>query len=160
MAPTGFSCLCGAVYNLFLFCVLLQERLAVVLFLSLPLSQYNPTLLSLCREICFLAHHLHKTFSTFYSKTATAQWNSLSLSLSLSQPEPQHLPWLAVYAVGLYIAKALMETWMTNLKKINERGWHTRYDLFSVLSAIIVLFFHECAESVPWCHQSLRMCIK
>ena len=30
--------------------------------------QYNTTLLSLRREICLLAHHLHKTFSTFYSK--------------------------------------------------------------------------------------------
>ena len=35
--------------------------------------QYNTTLLSLCREICLLAHHLHKTFNTFYNKTLTIQ---------------------------------------------------------------------------------------
>ena len=35
---------------------------------------YNTTLfLSLCREICLLARHLHKTFNTFYSKTSTVQ---------------------------------------------------------------------------------------
>ena len=34
---------------------------------------YNTTSLSLCREICLLAHHLHKTFSTFYNKTSTIQ---------------------------------------------------------------------------------------
>ena len=31
------------------------------------------TLLSLCREICLLARHLHKTFNTFYNKTPTIQ---------------------------------------------------------------------------------------
>ena len=36
-------------------------------------TENNTTLLSLRREICLLAHHLHKTFSTFYSKTWTVQ---------------------------------------------------------------------------------------
>ena len=35
--------------------------------------QYNTTLLSLCREICFLARHLHKTFNTINNKTSTTQ---------------------------------------------------------------------------------------
>ena len=38
--------------------------------------QYNTTLLSLCREICLLARHLHKTFNTFNNKTSTTQWNT------------------------------------------------------------------------------------
>ena len=33
----------------------------------------NTNLLTLCREICLLAHHLHKTFNTFYNKTSTVQ---------------------------------------------------------------------------------------
>ena len=37
--------------------------------------QRNTTLLSLCREICLLARHLHKTFNTFNNKTTT-QWNT------------------------------------------------------------------------------------
>ena len=36
--------------------------------------QHNTTLLSLCREICLLARHLHKTFNTFNNKTT--QWNT------------------------------------------------------------------------------------
>ena len=31
--------------------------------------QYHTTLLSLCRQICRLARHLHKTFSTLYKKS-------------------------------------------------------------------------------------------
>ena len=38
--------------------------------------QYSTTLLSLCREICLLARHLHKTFNTFNNKTSTTQWNT------------------------------------------------------------------------------------
>ena len=38
-----------------------------------PNIKYNTTLLSLCREICLLARHLHKTLNTFYSKTSTIQ---------------------------------------------------------------------------------------
>ena len=30
--------------------------------------QYNRTLLSLCREICLLARHLHKTFTEYISQ--------------------------------------------------------------------------------------------
>ena len=35
--------------------------------------QHNTTLLSLCREICLLARHLHKAFNTFYNETSTIQ---------------------------------------------------------------------------------------
>ena len=38
--------------------------------------QHNTTLLSLCREICLLARHLHKTVNTFNNKTSTTQWNT------------------------------------------------------------------------------------
>ena len=38
--------------------------------------QYNTTLLSLCREICLLAFHLHKTFNAVNNKTSTTQWNT------------------------------------------------------------------------------------
>ena len=44
-----------------------------VLVCTLCHIQYSTTLLSLCREICLLAHHLHKTFNTFYNKTSTIQ---------------------------------------------------------------------------------------
>ena len=32
------------------------------------IQDHSTTLLSLSREICHLAHHLHEAFSTFYSK--------------------------------------------------------------------------------------------
>ena len=38
--------------------------------------QHNTTLLSLCREICLLARHLHKTVNIFNNKTSTTQWNT------------------------------------------------------------------------------------
>ena len=34
---------------------------------------FHTTLLPLCREICLLAHHLYKTFNTFYNKMSTIQ---------------------------------------------------------------------------------------
>ena len=37
------------------------------------LVKNSTTLLSLCREICLLARHLHKTFNTFYNKTSAVQ---------------------------------------------------------------------------------------
>ena len=39
----------------------------------IALIQYNTTLLSPCREICFLARHYIKTFNTVNNKTSTTQ---------------------------------------------------------------------------------------
>ena len=50
--------------------------------------QYNTTLLSLCREICFLARHLHETFNTINNKTSTTQWNT---ELKTSQIQEKYL---------------------------------------------------------------------
>ena len=40
------------------------------------LCEYNTNLLSLCREICFLARPLHKTLNTINNKTSTPQCNT------------------------------------------------------------------------------------
>ena len=50
--------------------------------------QYNTTVLSLCREICLLARHLHKTFNTFNNKTSTTQWN---VELKIAQMQGKYL---------------------------------------------------------------------
>ena len=51
-------------------------RSATVYYSDESKVQRNTTLLSLCREICLLAHHLHKTVNIFNNKTSTTQWNT------------------------------------------------------------------------------------
>ncbi len=45
--------------------------------------QHNTTLLSLCREICLLAHHLHKTVNIFNNKTSTTQIQGKFLTIAM-----------------------------------------------------------------------------
>ena len=52
--------------------------------------QHNTTLLSLCREICFLPHHLHKTSTQWDTELKTAQIQGKYLKITMYTPTHPH----------------------------------------------------------------------
>ena len=59
--------------------------------------QFKRTLLSLCRKICLLARHLHKTFNTSYNKTSTISYSQSCLRASAEETAESSV------RVGLYL---------------------------------------------------------
>ena len=74
------------------------------------LYEYNTNLLSLCREICFLARPLHKTFNTINNKTSTPQCNT---ELKTAQIQEKYLT-ITMYTHSRTHARTHARTFYSN----------------------------------------------
>ena len=120
----------------------------------LPRIQYNKTLLSLCREICFLARHIHKTFNKINNKTSTTQWNT---ELKTAQIQGKYLTITRccdTHTKLLWATKMTDVLRITKVLRITRNHWSV-VNYTDVLRITEVLWFSR--KFSPWVTDVLRI---
>jgi len=122
--------------------------------------QCNTTLLSLCREICLLARHLHKTFNTFNNKRSTSQWYT---ELKTAQIQEKYLT-ITMYTITNYnvICGILMPRQPHRFRWGRSKTMLHTVSYNSMMALLLPVCRMICTQNDAWCwgHTFTRTNIK